>query len=203
MKLQLTDFSEIATQSFAKKASKIKDVLEKGREPYSPQKDFYKRIRSAVVALHKGDAGIEGLDSLMFTLSDRKKRARYALLIPGYKRWMGKKKFGWVAPPQSTYQYRDHAISVNPEVGLERSGTVYVIKLYFKKDELTPESADVITGVMGLSLPRSEGMIFGVLDVERSRLFVEKKTVRPGLQAIINAELAYIAEMWGDLEQVA
>lgn len=203
MKLTLTDFTDIAANSLARKVSKLREVKARSVDPYSPAKDFYKKIRERIVVVHRNHSGQEELEALLFGVSDPKKRKRFSLLIPAYRKWLGKRQFNWFLPPSSVYRYREAEVSVNPELGLRCGASTYVIKLYFKQDPLRHTSAELITGLMALELRRDEGVIFGILDVERGKLFVEKKASLHAAKIMVNAELSYIIDMWESLDEAA
>jgi hypothetical protein len=203
MKLTLTDFTDISAQSLARKASKVREVRARSVDAYSPAKDFYKQLRDAIVSLHREGGTASDLEQLLFKVKDIKRRRRYSLLIPSYKSWLGKRQFDSITPPSARYQYKNAQISINPELALKRGKLTYVIKLYFKTQELQKPSAELITGLMSLALKRDEGVIYAVLDVERGKFLLEKRSSTEKVTMMVNAELAYIIDMWESLEKAA
>ena len=88
---------------------------------------------------------------------------------------------------------------MNPELGLEIDGTPHLIKLYFKSDKLAKNRIDIITHLMSVVLsdqcPSPEETTMSVLDVRRAKLFSPTVPIQ-ALDAILNAELAYVAHLW-------
>jgi hypothetical protein len=75
-----------------------------------------------------------------------------------------------------------------------------VIKLYFKADEITKNRIETVTHLMEISLravsPADTKM--SLLDIRKSKLLCPTVPI-PGLSAILDAELAYIAAYWAAL----
>lgn len=119
-------------------------------------------------------------------------------MIAGYKSWWGRKTITWFPPPRETYSSAGVDVAINPELGLEIDGQRYVIKLYLKADEVLEKTrADLIVTLMNhvLSPAQPEGTQFSVLDVRKSKQFTYSLT-RRDFQAMVDAELAYIATLW-------
>jgi len=76
-------------------------------------------------------------------------------------------------------------------------GTRYLIKLYLKADPLTKLRIDLITVLMETALRPTckPGDLVAVLDVRNAKLFALSAAVKP-TQAVVAAELAYIAALW-------
>lgn len=199
MRLSLTEFVDVVSKVGARKASLVATIKVRSLEDYSPGKDFYKQLRDAIVALHKANEPKHRLDSVLFSVTEKNRRSRYAKLVPAYKAWLGKKHVRWIQPTTALYQHGDVFVAVNPEVGLEINGVRYVIKLYFKTELLEKQGAALITALMAASLPSDNATQFAVLDVERGKLHVKPdKPIEPIL-AMANAELAYVAHLLSSL----
>jgi hypothetical protein len=194
-RLSLTDFVDVVSASGTPKATKVRQV--KARPPYNPVQDFWKRLRDRVVETHQAGLGKTHLDGVLSALSDKKKLTAYPPAVAGYKRWWGTKKLTWFAPPAAVHSGHGVDVSVNPELGLEINGIPHLVKLYFKEEGLTKNRIDIITHLMAeeLATRSPAGAVMGVLDVQRGRLIVPTVAV-PGLKAIVDAELAYIAALW-------
>lgn len=203
MKLSLTQLVDVVSKSGARKASQVATIKACSLENYHPAKDFYKQLRDAVVALHKSDKPKHLLDATLFTVTEKNRRVRYGKLIPAYKKWLGKKSISWFQPASNTYQYADVTVAINPELGLEINGVRHVIKLYFKAAPLEKQSAALVVALMETMLPAEDESQFAVLDVERGKLFLKGETDPEKVLAMINAELAYVADLWSSLDQAA
>ena len=199
IRISLTDFVDIVASSGTPKANKVRQI--KNRPEYKPAFDFYKAIRDRIKETHKGSKPKSHVRDLMSTLTDKNKLTAYPEVIDGYLRWWGRKNLQWFDPTSTLFSRHDINVSVNPELGLYVVEQPHLIKLYFKAVGLTKKRIDVILHLMKRTLsgssPRRTTM--AVLDVRRSRLYAPTVEV-PNLSAILSAELAYIAELWPNIE---
>jgi hypothetical protein len=121
-------------------------------------------------------------------------------LINSYQKWWGRNELSWVCPTAGIYSRHGISVSVNPEIGLRfPNGETLLVKLYFKAERLSRIDADLITSLMATSLARND---VAVLDVERRKLFLPPKETA-SRQMMLNAELAYVAELTQLLDQAA
>lgn len=104
----------------------------------------------------------------------------------------------WFTPPRSVYSSYGFDIIVNPEIGLAINGERHIIKMYLKSESLSRFKVEVITTLMEFQLRQfvHPADYFAVLDVRESKLFVADPQPVSELP-IVNAELAYIASIWG------
>jgi len=194
IRLSLTDFVDIVSRSGLPKANKIAQI--KNRPDYGPAVDFYKPLREHITEVHKLGSPKESIHDVMDRITDRKKLKNYPEVIDGYKRWWGRKSFRWFDPTSGLYEARGVGIRVNPELGLAFSGERNLIKLYFKPEPLSKLRIAIITHLMEVILRPgcNHHTIMGVLDIRNSKLIpYDNERVT---DAMINAELAYIAELW-------
>jgi hypothetical protein len=86
---------------------------------------------------------------------------------------------------------------VNPELGLVVEGERHIVKLYFKDEGLKKNQMDIISQLMEEALrpkaPHAE--LMSILDIRSGKLITRGVPV-PGLKAILEAELAYVAALW-------
>ena len=196
--LSLTDLVDIAAAAGTPKANKIKSIKQRG--PYQPWADFYRAVRLHIVQVHQGGLPRARLKDVLQNVQDKKKLIAYPAVVAGYSKWWGRKQVTWSTPPSAEYSAHGVDVRVNPEVGLSWNGTPHLVKLYFKRDPLTKNRSDLIihlmqTALAGLVQPGTE---MNVLDVRRSKLF-SPANLQPVLPAMLQAELAYIANLWPNL----
>lgn len=203
MRVSLTELVDVVSKAGSPKATQVAQIKARSLENYRPFKDFYKSLREALIATHKGGDPRDSLGARLSHVHEPKRRRRYDELIAHYKRWWGRKDINWFTPPSAIYSSSGVSVSVNPEIGVEFGGDRYVIKLYFKADQLKKTSADLITGLMASALSGQGDEKFAVLDVERGKLFFREGPPLGVLVAMIDAELAYIAQLWPALGEAA
>ena len=203
MKLSLTELVDVVSKAGAPKASQVAKIKARSLGEYKPFKDFYKALRDALIATHKAGESRDCLNSRLSHVDEPKRRRRYDELATQYQRWWGKKDLAWFAPPSAIYSSCGVSVSVNPELGVEFGGQSYVIKLYFKADKLKRSSAALITALMASALSSKDNPVFAVLDVARGRLFIQEGQPADVMVAMIDAELAYVAQIWPALGNAA
>lgn len=194
IRLSLTEFVDIVSRSGLPKANKIVQI--KKRPDYEPAFDFYKPLREHMVEVHKNGGSKESINDVMDRMIDKKKIKNYPEVINGYKKWWGRKAFKWFDPVSGVYEAHGVSISVNPELGLAYNGEQNLIKLYFKPEPLSRLRIAIITHLMEATLRSgcNHHEVMGVLDIRNSKLIPYDNT--RVTDAMINAELAYIAELW-------
>lgn len=193
-RIYLSDFVDVVSKSGSPKATKVRAM--KNRAPYSPATDFYKPLRDGLVELHREGQGRGALVQAADT-QDRKKVDAYRALAEGYRKWWGRKTLLWFPPPREIYTAHGVDVVVNPNLGLEINEVPHVLKLHLKAEPLSKTRADLICGLMSTALDATapDGTVMAVLDVRNSKLFTAG-TGPNGLTAIIDAELAYVADLW-------
>lgn len=196
--ISLTDLVEVVTRAGTPKAKRVAAI--KNRPAYQPQTDFYKALREGLVSIHEKGKGKDALKELLPGLVDQKKVANYPAAIDGYRKWWGKKTFEWFVPVRATYGHAGVEVNINPELGLVIDGQRTLVKLYLKADALTKLRVDLVTCLMEKALrPKChKDDAVALLDVRKGKLFV------PGgdatvTGAMVDAELAYIADLWPKL----
>lgn len=194
-KISLTDFVDVVSKSGTPKATKVAQI--KNRSEYDPRADFYKKVRDSIIKTHKTNGSKNDLKRMLEELSDEKKLKNYPGIVSGYLKWWGRKTFRWFVPPTSVFSKHGVEVSINPELGLELNGKQHVIKLYFKGEALTKNRIDIVTHLMETCLRKNVSQVttMSVLDIRNARLISPNVPI-PKLNAALNAELAYIAEIW-------
>lgn len=168
-KISLTDFIESVKRTGTKKISLIHQIV--NREGYSRKRDFYgivrdfisKKIKSGNTDLTRQEINkmVEGVNP--------KKQNHYSTILKGYNKFLklnpSTKLF---IPSRYSWKCPELKISVNPEVGIESSGKMKLIKLHFKSERLKKESADIILTLMREACPSNFEV--AILDVRSGKL---------------------------------
>lgn len=172
--ISLTDFLDFVNCIGSSKQSKVKQI--KTRGPYKPPFDFYKTFRESLIDIHIQGGTTSDLDGIMSLLTDTKKISNYPDILKGYKKFWGKKKIDWFTPPTKKWIIGDTSVNINPELGIEMHGKLYVIKLYFKSDKLSKNRCNQILSLMEKELRKKAApeVIFCVLDIRKSKLYTNK-----------------------------
>lgn len=200
MKISLTELVDIVAKAGVSKATKVSEIEASHQQDYSVAKDFYKQLRTRIVDAHKNARPKAVLDNVLEGVKDPRKLPRYQVLAKSYQRWWGRNNINWFQPPAAIYKSSGVSVVVNPELGLEFPNERIVVKLYFKKQPLRRQSADLITALMAGSLRANCNV--AVLDVERRKIFLQPKDKSNHI-AMIDAELAYVAQLTSVLREAA
>lgn len=204
IEISLTDFVGFVNKMGNAKLNHVKAIKE--RSKYEPYMDFYKVIREAIIKLHKRKQNKELLDKVLEEVMDPKKKSCYPEIVAGYKKFLGRKQFEWIAPPKKDWKIGNITITVNPEIGLEekkKDGTsnFYIIKLYFKDDALKKYQADQILTLMEMQLRskvKEQEIKFAILDVRRNKFHVKNERDLKELP-LLEGEAHSFATIWSKI----
>lgn len=196
-RISMTDFVDAVSAAGTPKATKVKEI--KHRPSYQPQFDYWKRLRDHIVDVHQHQFEKSRLEDILSNIS-LNKSSNYKSLITAYTSWWGRKAISWFEPVSGLYTVHGVEVSVNPELGLIINGSTHLIKLYFKAKPLAKNRIDIITHLMhkqlmGLSRPETK---MSVLDIRQKKLISPTVPIS-GLDAMLDAELSYIAAIWPSL----
>ena len=194
--ISLTHFVDFVSKAGTRKLTVVKNIKQQLQDEYDPAVDFYKPLRDAIVQMHKSSQPKSALDSLLADLTDKKKITAYPPIVKGYQKFLGSKQVSWFEPPKDEWNHGGLSVKVNPEIGLLISDTPYVIKLYFKADQLTKLRIDIATHLMELTLSnKGKPLVFGVLDVRNGKLFPAGVAL-PGITALLQGEAVSFASIY-------
>lgn len=196
--ISLTDFIDYVSKVGTSKYSKVNQIF--SRDEYHPAFDFWKLLREGIVEFHEQNKKKADLDEILTQLTDKKKINRYPTLIDCYKSFLGRKKIESFEPPSHEWKKDELRIKLNPELGLEINGKLYVIKLYFKAENLSQMKADLILLLMNTKLKKKDykDVTFAVLDLERKKLFEKTKLNKNHLSLLEGEALSFI-NIWNSL----
>ena len=130
--LSLTDLVDYVSKSGTTKLTHAKKL--KNREAYSPEKDFYRKLRMDIQEYHKsGKTNKKDLDKIISFTPDPKKLGSYQACVKGYKKWLGKKTYTHFDPPHYHWVRGAVDVRVNPELGLEIGGVQCIPRRCIKR----------------------------------------------------------------------
>ena len=197
--ISLTDFIDFVSRVGGSKFTKVNEVYT--REPYQPAFDFWKPLREGIIDYHKSDLEKSELDKILHDLTDKNKIKLYPALIANYKSFLGRKKTEWFDPPHKLWRYGEFRMKLNPELGLEINGNLYVIKLYFKSDSLSQQKSDLILLLLNTSLKKAEykDVNFAILDVARKKLFERTRLTEKHI-SLLRGEAMNFTNIWNSFE---
>jgi len=199
--ISLTSFVDFVSAAGPPKLTVVRRTKKQMEDGYGPEKDFYKRIREAIIEMHRAGDTIAHVSGVLPGLTDKKKIDNYPQLVEGYKKWRGRKGTTWFEPVHALWRSGALAVKVNPELGLTIQGTPHLVKLYFKADKLAKRRIDLITHLMAVACADQapDGCVMGVLDVRRSKLITPTVPI-DRIDTMLLGEAAYWVAAWQGLE---
>lgn len=198
--ISLSDFIEYVSKSGTTKFSKVKEINR--REDYHPSKDFWRTLREAIIELHTKNRDKSDLDEVLKGLTDRKKQNRYPELVKQYKSFLGRKKIEWFEPPNKEWKFENLKVKLNPELGLDINGKLYVIKLWFKAEKLSKAKAELILLLLNekLQTKKFKDVTFAILDIGNKKLFDSTKLTSAEFP-LLEAEALSFIRIWDSVEE--
>ena len=167
--ITLNDFIGFISGTERSKPGKVKKLMTRGE--YSPEKDYWKKIRDGFKKFHKSGAFDSwDLNKLLLNVN-QKKLDNYTAAVDGYKDFLNTNMPLWFEPTSNNWVRGELSISVNPEIGLVINHEPHLVKFYFKKQKIEIDKLMVIFELMNESLSPPFGTKISVLKVRTSKLF--------------------------------
>jgi len=191
--ISLTTFIDFAAATGTSRLTKVREAKRFYEQGYAPERDYYKPLRDRIVESFADGWNTNKLTALLANVNDPKKLENYAACRDGLTKWAGRKSFA--AMPSKSVKWRsgDLVVGISPELWLRIRTEPFVIKLHFKSDELSQQKANLVLHLMAKKFA-AYGTV-GVLDVRRSKLFVQTRDIA-GLDALLASEALAFAALW-------
>lgn len=198
--VSLTDFIDFIYKPGVSKFRKVNEIY--SREPYQPAFDFWRPLREGIINYHIHGKNKNDLDQIQDGLTDANKIRLYPKLIKNYKSFLGRKRIEWFDPPYKDWRWGEFRMRLNPELGLEINGQLYVIKLYFKSEPLTKQKSDLIILLLNSTFKNGDwaDVDFTVLDVGKKRFYESTRLTNKHI-ALLRGEALSFTNIWNSLEE--
>lgn len=196
--ISLTTFIDFVAATGTGRITKVRNAKRQYDAEWDASKDFYKPLRDRILKCAGQGWDKKALNVMLKEVTDTKKIPNYAECEKGLVKWIGTKKSVTAVPAaaKALWTSGDLTIRVNPELLVDDGGNRYVVKLYFKSDDLSSAKAQLILHLMSKSSKLKGTM--AVLDTRRGKVFVHTKKV-DGIDALLKAEASALSQMWTDL----
>lgn len=192
MKVPLSTFSTFVV---AGPSAKITTVTNLKHGKYDPKYDYWKKLREEIPKNHQNGGMKKGLDAVLNTVSDTK-TANYGLRIDEYKKWWGNRTIVWTGGSGGVWKCGTVEIPVNAEVLVSVNGVPHAIKLYFNKDKIAADRANVMLRLMEIVYGHKKPTpVIGVLDLGQGRLITPTAPLTY-LDPFLAGEAASFAAIW-------
>lgn len=193
--ITMTNFLDYVSRPGTRRWTEVKRMRQQYARDYHPAIDYYSEPRDVIVSVHREGASRAGLDRVV-AVARPGEQANFRKVIAGHGLWDPGPDATWFDPPKNVWEGPGINIRVNPELGLVIGGVPYVIKLYFRKDELDRPSVPPLLHLLRVGCAQHlRAAVPAILDVPRGKLRT-KGLDRDGLDVMLHAEAQSLAIMW-------
>jgi hypothetical protein len=197
IKISMNDFSSFLMKNGAARMTSVRTT--KYRPPYHPSRDYWKKLRDAIVEYHlKGMTDKKVLDKVVLNVREEKQQ-NHRDMIAFYKRFLGRKEIKYHPISSRKWRNKNLVIAVNPELIFEIKGISYIIKLHFKKDKLTQRKIESTLALLKnvYASEIAEGAEVAMLDIRRNKLFTPKSP--KNLMTLLGGEANSFEHIWNTI----
>ena len=162
------------------------------KKDYDPRTDFYKGFRERAVRQF-----VDGWDSQEFKRRVKEvktagKQASYEACRAGLTQWARHKNIVATKAPNKSWEAAGLEVKVNPELRLTIDDDKYVVKLYFKADDLSVARRENTLFLLSEVAP--QGVEAAILDIRRGKLITVQEQ-DPNLDALMISDAAALAAL--------
>ena len=161
---------------------------------YDPRADFYKGLRERTVRQFVDGWNAQAFRRLMQEVKTPREQASYEACRTGLTQWARNKTITASRAPNKNWEAAGLEVRVNPELRLTVDGEKYVVKLYFKADELTAARRENTLFLLSETAP--QGIEAAILDARRGELITLQEQ-DPSLDALMISDAAAFAALLG------
>jgi hypothetical protein len=190
MEFSFTKIVDFINSTGTSKIKIVRQAIEALETDYSAVKDYYKEIREHIIQYFKNPE--EKFAVPKKWSSEIVKEKLFIDFAQKIKKRFRPKKIKWIDNiSRKTLIFEQLDININPEIYFEHNGVKYIIKLYFKEEELNNKSAELLL----LMLKKAYGeeysdFILGIYDIRKNRLFSsDKLKISNDTEMALNEEL--------------
>lgn len=166
--------------------------VREAQDPYDPQHDFYRQLRTGAVASivtrdpRHVSAAVERAHS--------SKVEQYRLCARGLEKWIKKTHYDQIDRPRPRrITIGDLQIQVNPEMTLRVHGTHHLVKFLTRQDPLTRDALNAYAYLLDLSHGAAH-LVPALLDLRKGRILTPKPS--RDTETIVESEAAAFVAMW-------
>ncbi|HEX8646861.1 MAG TPA: hypothetical protein VF715_08150 [Thermoleophilaceae bacterium] len=191
--VRMTTFADYLVASpGSPRITAIKRAKQQYATPYDTRTDYYGPFRKALIREFEAGLGRQSIGKALGSTNDHKKIPSYQECADGLKGFLRRKRVSRSHRERARWLASPLTVIVNPELCLAIDGQPHVVKLYFKKQPLSQQRADLLLQLMQETLGKSGTPM--ILDVRRGKAFVPRQVA--GLSALLRAEAAAYSHLW-------
>jgi hypothetical protein len=170
------------------------DCVADSKREYDPKTDFYKGLRERSIRQFVDGWNAQEFRRRVREVKTPNKQASYEACRAHLTRWAQNKAISATRASNRNWEAAGLEVRVNPELRMTIDGTKYVVKLYFKADELTTARRENMLFLLSETAP--QGVDAAILDARRGELIVAGEA-DPNLDALLVSDAAAFATLLG------
>lgn len=183
-------FAEFILKKDKYKRTFVKAEISKSE--YRPEEDFYMKLRTRLKKIFRHNLSLNELDELLKTINPKKLNC-YEESIRCIKEFLQDKIYSWEPISNFKVEYAGLNIIVNPHFGLKINGALYLIRIHFKKNEISLKKIKILQKIMQNAYQNeADNIKLSIWDIRRCKFY------SIGLNEEIHIEynLPKLAEKW-------
>ncbi|HYP56412.1 MAG TPA: hypothetical protein VEQ41_08970 [Solirubrobacterales bacterium] len=177
----------------AQGTARVECVADSKRD-YDPRTDFYKGLRERTIKQFVGGWDAQEFRRLVREVKTPNKQASYETCRANLTKWAQNKDITASKAPNRNWEAAGLQVRVNPELRMTIDEKKYVVKLYFKADELTASRRENALYLLAETAP--QGVDAAILDIRRRKLLIAGEP-DPNLDALLVSDAAAFATLLG------
>ena len=196
IEISMTTFIDFVAASGTSRITVVRDAKKLYGEEYTPAFDYWRILRNAILEMHENGEPKNYLNKVIGSSMQVRKRTNYSNAVKAYKKWMGRKNISWFECPVTHWESGHLDVRVNPELGLSINDNDYLVKLYFRAEQLSKRRIDTMLHLIKRSFEDElDEFTPAILDIQRSKLHVPTIDIE-GIEALLIGEAAAFSVMW-------
>jgi hypothetical protein len=161
---------------------------------YDPRRDFYKGLRERTIRQLVDGWSASAFRRSLREVRNPRKQASYEACRRGLTQWARGREILASRARAGFWEAGGLEVRVNPELRLTVDGGRFLVKLYFKADELTPARRENTLFLLSEISP--QGVNGAILDARRGQLITENEQ-DPALDALLVSDAAAFSALLG------
>lgn len=193
MQITSTTYMDFLLRNGLSRLRVVRSARRQYEDGYTQGKDYYRRVREGIIALHRSGGSIDELRKVVED-APPEKRENFEAVGQGYESWMRGKGIVWSKRPKSNiWKHGGLRVLINPELLLNIDGVPYRVKLYFKSAPIRQVGANLVIHLHELAGLAAENV--AVLDVRNGKMFTKSRT-SPDYSTVLRSEALSFVAMW-------
>lgn len=192
--VSLNDFVAFISATPTTRIAVTRQIKSRDNQPYDIRKDYYKRLREAIISLEKGSLSVEQFENLPNLQRDLKKKTGFVAPVINYVEWRDTSKPSNSTRVAGDWRYANLIVKLNPEISLRIDGVLHHTKLNFKTEPVPQSRSDLILVLIQEGLCKDSERA-AILDIREKRMRTLEHS-NPDLSLLLRVEASAFCVAW-------